>query len=476
MTTLQVRLTRFRGFLDAAIELKPLTILLGPNSAGKSSFGHALAAAAHAHATFRRAGYFDTSLTPTKTLTGQWPVDLGGLQDLRTSGTTGRVGIGIDTAAGSIEWGFGLDAEAELLLSHVGYPASSITPGFAAREPSIFKQGDTTSASGGVARSVQAGLLGGRFDLFRVNRQQWQDSTGADVRVDLDGLLLRAAAHPTGTPLQMEFGTAAATSVGRLLENASYLRAVRERPSRSYDKRSADRQLIGYGGEGTASVLNERAQTTRVRVLAPPALPAGPSQIGAFVDRQPEEVDLYLGDAVAYWLSRMKLLASIASTELTDDPHRLRLSATLAGQRPHDITEVGLGISQVLPVIVGGLLQPEDSLFIVDLPEAHLHPGPQADLADFFCAMALSGRSVLVETHSEMLFHRLRLRAALDSSLGRKIGVYFIDQARDGRCSQPREVGLDAEEQINWPVGFMEEALESETLLAAVRAARRRSK
>ena len=44
-----IRLQNFRGFRDACIELKPLTVLLGPNSSGKSSFGQALAAMAHAH-------------------------------------------------------------------------------------------------------------------------------------------------------------------------------------------------------------------------------------------------------------------------------------------------------------------------------------------------------------------------------------------------------------------------------------------
>jgi predicted ATP-dependent endonuclease of OLD family len=44
-----IGLENFRGFSKASIALKPLTVLLGANSSGKSSFGNAMAAMAHAH-------------------------------------------------------------------------------------------------------------------------------------------------------------------------------------------------------------------------------------------------------------------------------------------------------------------------------------------------------------------------------------------------------------------------------------------
>ena len=142
------------------------------------------------------------------------------------------------------------------------------------------------------------------------------------------------------------------------------------------------------------------------------------------------------------------------------------------GQSKHDITEIGFGVSQVIPVLVAGLLQPEDSLFIVDLPEAHLHPRPQSAIADFFCSLALSGRTSLVETHSEMFFHRLRLRAAQDPRLMDNIAVYFIDPPKDGFCSKPRPVGLGFEEELRWPEGFLQEAYETEMQINAIRQAR----
>jgi predicted ATPase len=152
---------------------------------------------------------------------------------------------------------------------------------------------------------------------------------------------------------------------------------------------------------------------------------------------------------------------------------QLRLTVSLDDGVAHDITEVGFGISQVFPVLVGGLLQSPDSIFIVDLPEAHLHPRPQAMLADFFCSIAMSGKSAIVETHSEMFFHRLRLRASMCPELADKIAVYFIDEPSDGECGLPRRVGLTLKEEPRWPRGFLQEAWEMETLISLVRAARR---
>jgi predicted ATPase len=144
------------------------------------------------------------------------------------------------------------------------------------------------------------------------------------------------------------------------------------------------------------------------------------------------------------------------------------------GQEARDIADVGFGVSQVLPVLAAGLLQPPGSLFVVDLPEAHLHPWPQARLADFFCNMALSGRSALIETHSEMFFHWLRLRAEMNHELLAMIAVYFLDEPKNGECSLPRLVGLTSKEQLRWPTGFLGEAWNAEKHIKVLRQARGR--
>jgi predicted ATPase len=113
-------------------------------------------------------------------------------------------------------------------------------------------------------------------------------------------------------------------------------------------------------------------------------------------------------------------------------------------------------------------------VFVVDLPEGHLHPRPQAALADFFCALALSGRRCLVETHSEMFFHRLRLRAAMSAELAQRTAIYFIEPPDEqGLCCDPRLISLEEGKNYTWPADFLLEGWELETQIEAAWEARR---
>ncbi len=147
---------------------------------------------------------------------------------------------------------------------------------------------------------------------------------------------------------------------------------------------------------------------------------------------------------------------------------------TLRGQERHNVTEVGFGVSQVVPILTAGLLQPKGSLFVVDLPEAHLHPKPQAELADFFCSLALTDRYSLVETHSEMFFHRLRLRAEMIPALKNEIAVYFLDGSRGSPCcTSPRWIGLGLDDEPEWPADFFQEGWDMEVQIGSLRRARK---
>jgi predicted ATPase len=172
----------------------------------------------------------------------------------------------------------------------------------------------------------------------------------------------------------------------------------------------------------------------------------------------------------------MGLASAVRARPSERNPSLLQLRVSLIENQPHDITEVGFGVSQVLPVVVAGLTQSEESLLIVDLPEAHLHPKPQGYLADFFCYLALTGKTTLIETHSEMFINQLRLRAALTPDLLGKIAVYFIDSPdEDGCCNEPRPIGLGFEDEMRWPAGFMQEAWDIETRISVAREATRKA-
>ncbi|HKW76645.1 MAG TPA: AAA family ATPase [Terriglobales bacterium] len=451
MSVEAIQLRNFRGFKEVSLQLKPLTVLLGPNSSGKSSFGHALAAAAHCQR--RDAGSQRPTLTPVND-SDEWPVDLGTLQTLRTEGESGRAYIGLQTQSGFVEMGFG-DLESEpssLILSYLSHPFS-------------------VSSDRSDVMTIDNAPVSKNITVTRDKHNEstwWDEATQQQAAVVLDGLLVRSMQHFSATyfrPGKVQ------EELRHSLANLSYLRGTRKRPARGYEVRTGRWQPIGYAGEWTPTMLHGR-KTDPVSYRNPPPVPTRVDQAKEFLDQSWKPDSRELSQAVAFWLVQLGLAEAI-ETVLSDDKQFVRVLVTLPGQRPHNLSDVGFGVSQVLPVLTAGLMQAPGSLFVVDLPEAHLHPAPQARLADFFCSMALSGQNVLVETHSEMLFNWLRLRAEQNEELSKQIAVYFIDRpSRDGRCAKPELVGLTGNAQLRWPVGFFEEAWDIESRTKMIRDAR----
>lgn len=460
-----IRLRNFRGFRDTSLELAPLTVLLGPNSAGKSSFGHALAAMAHAN---REYSTGLATLTPLQRKRDEWPIDLGATLDLRTRDGVGPVCIDLMVDHGTVEFGFGeIHDRPDLVLSSLAHPSDeqNATP-LEIQEQTTPRNSEQISAI--IRFDKVVGALDPAIRLKRLNEVQWKDGD-KDATVLLQGLVLKAVNHhPGGTPRVVSVPVA--NELTTLFQSLTYLRPNRNPPSRRYTEVIGTVQPIGYSGEFTSGIFHgERANA--VSYLRPPNTPKTLQEAQTF-PRTWSATEESLEKAVSWWLAHFNLAQNFNTVSLTGSSGEISMRVSLHDKDPHDITEVGFGVSQIIPIVVAGLLQRTDSLFIVDLPEAHLHPRPQGLVADFFCSLALSGRNVLVETHSELFFHRLRLRAAQDARLAEKIAVYFIDAPSHGLCSTPRRVGLDAEGEVRWPEGFLQEAWELETQIQALRAPR----
>jgi predicted ATPase len=122
------------------------------------------------------------------------------------------------------------------------------------------------------------------------------------------------------------------------------------------------------------------------------------------------------------------------------------------------LTDVGFGVSQVLPVVT--LLQyvPKHSTVILEQPEIHLHPLAQANLADVLINAAIHRKvQVLVESHSEHLLLRLQRRIAEGAVESDGIKLYFCHTQRG--VSKLEQLRLDLLGQIeNWPEHFMGDA------------------
>ena len=74
-----------------------------------------------------------------------------------------------------------------------------------------------------------------------------------------------------------------------------------------------------------------------------------------------------------------------------------------------NLIDVGYGVSQTLPVLAE-LFRPDGaSIFLFQQPEVHLHPSAQAALGSLLCETAATGRQLIIETHSDFIINRVRM-------------------------------------------------------------------
>lgn len=228
-----------------------------------------------------------------------------------------------------------------------------------------------------------------------------------------------------------------------------YLGPLREAPHVLYDP-GPTRIDLGVNGEYSAAILHAQAGS-RVRM---------PTLQG---DGEWSE----LSRALDFWLEQFGMARSAQAEDRGRIGIGLRVRP-LHADRSVDLTSVGVGVSQLLPVILLCLLAPPGTLVILEQPELHLHPALQQKLADFLLACVRSGRQLLVETHSEHLVNRLRRRVVEDETdeTQQLVGLLFAEQQKGLTQYRPSEVNVLGGLDQDWPDGFLDlGANEAQSLL-----------
>ena len=163
------------------------------------------------------------------------------------------------------------------------------------------------------------------------------------------------------------------------------------------------------------------------------------------------------------WLKKFGLKVDIK--KLADVIHNIKINQHGLNL---DITDVGFGISQVLPVIVQGFLSHDDSLTIIEQPEIHLHPKMQADLADLFIDIVNTkkehekGKKLLIETHSGCLLKRLRRRMAENEKISANdVAIYFVHPKKNKyESGKIEKIEINKTGDFKWPKDFYGDSLE----------------
>ena len=375
---------------EQTARLAPLTLLVGPNGTGKTSF-LALVRALWDVAFDNRVPNFREA-----------PYDLGSFQDI----VHRRGGRGKD--ADCFAAGF----------EHHYPPADSFD------RPAQFNStfADRRTAPYPVARRFGAG--NGSIKIADSNdgtswKAKWRSSNGEGVLIDPGDRKIRFR--------NMELVS---------LTTLSFLLATRDRPQTDVAGGSLENILpriemsfYGYTMPIARPVASAPVQSHPLRTYDPVQLaqdPRGasvPSYLASLYRNDPDEWQR-LKAALDYFGQSSGLFDEIAVKSFgKSDGDPFQLQVRKSGKRRkgpwRNLIDAGYGVSQALPSVVELLKAPDSPLgelpkyrppaLLLQQPEVHLHPQAEAALGTLFCSAATTGRQLLVETHSDYIIDRVRM-------------------------------------------------------------------
>jgi hypothetical protein len=138
----------------------------------------------------------------------------------------------------------------------------------------------------------------------------------------------------------------------------------------------------------------------------------------------------------------------------------LEFSVKTFGGEAHALADSGFGYSQILPIVVRGLIARSGSTIIIEQPELHLNPAIQVRLSEFLASLVLTGKRLLIETHSEHIVNSIRVLSAEDptNELAQKCKIIYVN-TESGKPSL-KQLEIQPNGTVpEWPRQFFGEAL-----------------
>jgi predicted ATPase len=138
----------------------------------------------------------------------------------------------------------------------------------------------------------------------------------------------------------------------------------------------------------------------------------------------------------------------------------LEFSVKTFGGEAHALADSGFGYSQILPIVVRGLIARFGSTIIIEQPELHLNPAIQVRLSEFLTSLVLTGKRLLIETHSEHIVNSIRVLSAEDPTnrLAQQCKIIYVN-TESGK-PQLKQLEIQPNGTIpEWPRQFFGEAL-----------------
>ncbi len=381
----ELTVENFRCFgAEQSARLAPLTLLVGENSTGKTSF-MALASI------LWEAVYGGNHLPEFKRLN----FDLGTFQDIVHEGSDGP-GKEFSGGFGIKDWTCRVTfqrriSRPEVIRLHIMNSTGSVTWNRDLRGWTTVhartgdkdwhtSYADDASPGAEIRQEFYTQRRWGLLSIYDELDKMRPVSGDSEITEEEKNVISTLALFPYNTAIDT------AIDIKKIFSDPMAMPPIRSRPERNYDRGySSPNPVMERIPQYLAGLRSDPDRKKQWKAMKQ-ALDTNGRETGLF-----EEIDIRL-----------------LGEDSDSDPFQLqfRVHDGNGGSSLRNIVDVGYGVSQFLPVIVE-LIEGNHPLLLLQQPEVHLHPRAQAGLGSILCTIADQNRQILVETHSDYLIDRV---------------------------------------------------------------------
>ncbi len=387
-TTASLFLEHIRSFAEPqTVPLRPLTLLVGENSSGKSSF---LAVAACV---------FDPHRFPGRPAFNEPPFNLGTFETIATSRG------GKHVRAESFRMGFSVGREGERRYQEVKATYRR------EKGSSALAHFEGKTALGRLVLEARGARLSGEVShaangASASHALAFSDSLEASQilnQVRLSSILFAGLQQSGLVGEAFRRGVDLASSLRSPFDGVVAFAPIRSRPRRTYDELAEDDSPEG-----------DHVPRLLARLLSDEHHSETGKEVRKALQRFGEESGLF---------RQMEVKRLGKGPE---DPFQVRVGV---GGPKVNLMDVGYGVSQALPLIVQSVIHRQNRLLLMQQPEVHLHPRAQAALGTFFADLVAAGNdTLLIETHSDYLVDRVRQEVFRKKLKPEQVQILFFDK------------------------------------------------
>ncbi len=428
-----IRLENFKSWKDTEeVTLAPITGFFGPNSSGKTSILQALLLMKQTVDSSDRGVVFHFG--DDKTL-----VDLDNFESVIHEHDTER----------SLKFSIAWNSMREFVLPDA-YSGGKVTEGDELRFEVAFREESDRSGKSVVVEEMIYRVAGMQFGMRRIPDPVGYELFAGGPVVNIarrsnkdERYMHRRNFHvfphwadrllrDDDLTFDLQLG------LNLLLHDLHYLGPLRAHPNRIYTRSGTKRVNIGPDGANAVEAILASLEARETIITSGKPL------------LQP--LDKY----IAEWLKHLGLIHDFRVAPLAEGRRFFEVKVRKSpGSAEVLLTDVGFGVSQILPVLVQCFYVPRGSMIILEQPDIHLHPSVQAGIADIFIdAWKKRDVQVLFESHSEHLLRRLQRRIAEEEIDPEDVKLYFCSTEDNGN-SRISPLEVDQFGTIsNWPKDF----------------------